>query len=106
MEKYGDDIQFSSKFGSNSLICFAKKHHEILTKDWYNQKLKNDSEEELRLLKAAGEIIRRHIKSKICLSEFYASSDKFFDNVNESIPYTLLFFVREIILKDKKGGHQ
>lgn len=26
---YGDNIIFSSKFGSNTIICFKKKHHEI-----------------------------------------------------------------------------
>ncbi|KAK4875434.1 hypothetical protein RN001_011856 [Aquatica leii] len=62
-----------------------------------------DEEEEYRILKAAGKILRRHIQKHVYDNNIYPASDKMFDNVNESIPKSFIFFLSEIILNDKRG---
>lgn len=99
---YGDNIVLSSKFGSNTLICFKKKHCDILSKKWYCKK-SNNIEEEFRILQAAGKIIRRHIRSHIYCNENYSASDKMFADIDEYIPKSLHFLLSEIILNDKKS---
>lgn len=99
---YADNIVFSSKFGSNTIICFKNKQHEILSDAWYNERSNDEGEEEYRILKAAGEIIRRHIRTQVYNNDNYQASDKMFTNINESIPDSLSFLLSEIILTDKK----
>lgn len=103
ISQYKDDIIFSSKFGANMIICFRKKHHEILSNAWYNQREENETDEEYRILKAAGEIIRRHIRTVVVRNDQYPPSDKMFEDINASIPPTLLFILSEIIMSDKKS---
>lgn len=102
---YTDNIVFSSKFGSNTIICFKNKQHDILSDAWYNERCNDEGEEEYRILKAAGEIIRRHIRTQVYNSENYQASDKMFTNINDSIPDSLSFLLSEIILTDKKKTH-
>ena len=52
---------FSSKFGSNTIICFKNQQYDILSDNWYSERSKDNEEGERRILKAAGEILRRHI---------------------------------------------
>lgn len=97
---YKDNIVFSSKFGFNTILCFKNKQHEILSDAWYSARSSNEEEEEI--LKAAGEIIRRHIWIQVYNNDFYEASDKMFENINNSIPETLSYLLSEIILTDKK----
>lgn len=102
---YADNIVFSSKFASYTIICFKNKQHEILSDACYNERCNNEVEEEYRVLKAAGEIIRRHIRTLVYNNDSYQGSDKMFTNINQSIPDSLNFLLSEIILTDKRKTH-
>ncbi|KAK0161696.1 hypothetical protein PV327_008115 [Microctonus hyperodae] len=101
MKYYGDNIVVSSKFGSNTIVCFKNKHYEILYDEW-NKQRSNDEEEEFRILKAAGEILQRHIRTQVDDNNIYPASDKMLVNVPESIPKSLNFFLSEMILNAKR----
>lgn len=104
IERYGrDNIVWSSKSGSPTIICFRSIEHEVLSKSWYESKLQNEKEERLRILKAAASIIRQDIRSQVCQNDYYPPSDNMFEHVNDFIPASLDFFTKEMILKDKKG---
>lgn len=62
---FHDHIIISSKFRSNTVICLKKNNHEILTNTWYNQSGFDKEENEYHILKAAGAIIRRHIRTSL-----------------------------------------
>lgn len=94
MVHYGDNIIFSYKFGSNTIICFTNKHYEILSDKRYKQKSK-DEEEEKFMLKAVGEILRRPICSQVYDNNIYTVGNKLFDNVQKSIPKFLKFFIQK-----------
>ena len=91
-ENYKDEIVISNKFGKSSIVCFKKKENEILTAKWYQERLQDDTQEEFRILKAAAEIIRRHIRGTPCDKEHYPASDQMFTNINDCIPEQLTFF--------------
>ncbi|GFY20941.1 uncharacterized protein TNCV_3989851 [Trichonephila clavipes] len=76
IDRSHDDSVISSKFGSNNIICYKKINHNILTENWYNQKHKSKEEEELHILKAASEIIKRDIRAQVYDNENYTPSDK------------------------------
>lgn len=85
MKVYESNIFISSKAGGHSIIRYANKRHIILTNDWYNERSQNVEEEEFRILQAAAEIIRRRIRTEVCLKESYPASYQMFCNINESI---------------------
>ena len=104
IERFHDDIIISTKFGSNTIICFKKINHDVLTENWYDQKYNSKEEQEFHILKAASEIIRRDIRAQVYDNENYTPSDKMLQDVDESIPKSLNFLLSEIILKDKKNN--
>ncbi|KAF2901801.1 hypothetical protein ILUMI_04384 [Ignelater luminosus] len=75
----------------------------VISKNWYNQRCNNKEEEEFRILKAASEIIRRHIRTQVYDNKNYPPSDKMLEDVDGSISKLLKFLLSEIILKDKKN---
>lgn len=97
---YGDNIILSSKFAYSTLICFKNKH--ILSQQLLSEKCNTIEEKEIRILQAAGKIIRREIRSEIYCNDYYAASDKMFADINECIPKSLSFLLSEIILTVKK----
>lgn len=68
----------------------------------YSQKCNNKKEEELRILKAASEIVRRDIRSQMYDNDNYSPSDKMLEQIDKLIPESLHFLLSEIILSDKK----
>ena len=65
-------------------------------------KKSNLVEERFRILETATAIIREDIRSIGVNTNFYLANSMF-DNINEDIQCSLLFFLKEIILKKKKG---
>jgi hypothetical protein len=64
----------------------------------------NDPEAERReVLVAAASILRQDTCTQICETKYYTPSTCLFDNLNEYIPESIIFFVDELILKNKKG---
>lgn len=68
------------------------------------QSFKNNNPEAERreVLVAAASILRQDACTQICETKYYTSSMCLFDNLNEYIPESLIFFVDELILKKKK----
>lgn len=84
------------------MICFRKQQYE-LNKVWYDSREKDQKEKLYRHLTAFGVILKSENRSFVCETEHYPSCTAMFYNVNESIPKTLLFLIKQIIMKDKKG---
>jgi len=58
----------------------------------------NDTEAERReVLVAAASILRQDACTQICETKYYTPSTCLFDNLNESIPESIIFFVDELI---------
>lgn len=73
-----------------------------MCESWYENKKSNVSEERLRVVEAAAAIIREDIRS--VLIDTYPPVNQMFDNINKNIPQSLLFFLKQIIIKNKKGN--
>lgn len=67
------------------------------------KKKDNPEAERRRILGTAAEILRQDVRTTICETDFYPSSTNLLDNINEYIPESLIFFVEELLLKNKKG---
>jgi len=67
--------------------------------------INNDPEAERReVLVAAVSILRQDACTQICETKYYTSSTCLLNNLNEYIPESIIFFVNELILKNKKGN--
>lgn len=81
IERFNDDIVISTKFRSNTIICFKKINHDVLTENWYSQRHNNKEEQEFHILKAASKIIRRDIRAQVYDNENYTPSDKMLEDI-------------------------
>lgn len=106
IERYGHELVVSSRAGKSTFFCFVQHHYTILENEWQNQRLKNESDEENRILQMAGKIIRKNIQSEEYSTELYPPSQQFFANVSDCIPKNLKFLLEEIIMTNKKGGQE
>ncbi|XP_014616400.1 PREDICTED: uncharacterized protein LOC106793738 [Polistes canadensis] len=100
-QKYLTNIIITKKVGAFTIISFRDAH--ILSKAWYENKNLNPQEERLRIVEAAAAIIREDIRSSIVETKSYPPPSKMLDDVNQEIPKTLLHFLEEVILKNRKG---
>ncbi|GFS56396.1 uncharacterized protein TNCV_4388651 [Trichonephila clavipes] len=67
--------------------------------------LTGDPEEErLRTTEAAAAIIREDIRSSVVETKSYPPPSKMLDDVNQGIPKSLLHFIQEVIMKNRKKG--
>lgn len=77
--KYGSRLIVSE--GSNRfdvpVLCFMDTGKEILRNAWYADKKNKESDERLRIVQKAVEIIRHDIQSKVCNHKEYPSTDDF-----------------------------
>lgn len=102
-ERYGDKIVITSKNTGFTLISFRETHLNILNQAWYNKKDSDPEAERRRIIGTSAEILRQDIRTEICETDFYPPSTSLFDDLNKSIPDSLMFFVEELLLKNKKG---
>lgn len=103
IEHYGKKIIITPKQGQLTIICFIESQFTSLSKTWYEKKKSNPSEERLRIVEAAAQIIREDICAVPIMTDSYPPVNQMFDNINENIPYSLLLFLKQIILKNKKS---
>lgn len=102
-QKYLTDIIVTKKVGAFTIISFRDAHTNILSKAWYDGKKLDTEAERLRIVEAAAAIIREDIRSSIVETKSYPPPSKMLDNYNEEIPKTLLHFLEEVIVKNRKG---
>lgn len=101
--KYGDRIIFVSKKGGSMIITFADAEYLILRQSWIDS-FKNEDEEKKKMLLSAAALIRNDIHLQEVNNNYYPPSNTFLNNVNISVPESLKFFIKEIILQNKKGN--
>ncbi|KAL4105063.1 hypothetical protein QTP88_020338 [Uroleucon formosanum] len=102
--RYGKDIIITTKHAKLTIICFLDTQKKMLCQSWYENKKSNVSEERLRVVEAAAAIIREDIRSVLINTDTYPPVNQMFDNINKNIPQSLLFFLKQIIIKNKKGN--
>ena len=101
---YKDKIIISSSWTYSTIVCLKKCEYNILSNAWYEQRKSNKDDEEYRLLDVAAEILLSDIQSQISDFEQYPVSDKMFDNIDQNVSPKLLYLLRKIILKNRKGN--
>lgn len=62
------------------------------------------NDERRRLLNTCADILRLDIHTKIYETDFYQPSTNLFNDLDENIPETLIFFVEKLLLKNNKGN--
>ncbi|KAL4112100.1 hypothetical protein QTP88_015948 [Uroleucon formosanum] len=102
--RYGKDIIITTKHAKLTIICFLDTQKKILCQSWYENKKSNVLEERLRVVEAAAAIIRVDIRSVLINTDTYPPVNQMFDNINKNIPQSLLFFLKQIIIRNKKGN--
>lgn len=101
-EKYSSNIIITTKHRSFTIITFRDTQAHILSQKWYENKIKNPEEERLRVVEAAAAIIREDIRTSIVETKSYPPPSKMLDDLNSEIPKTLLHFLKEVMMKNKK----
>lgn len=101
--KYGSCLITSE--GSNRfdvpVLCFLDTGKQILRDAWYEEKLNKESDERLRIVQKAAEIIRHDIQSKVCNDKEYPPTDDFFKDT-EDLPESLLTFLESLMMNKTK----
>lgn len=87
--------------GKPTIICFRNKAYNILEKGLHDNKESTDVEQRLRVVQAAGDIIREDIRSKYD-SSVCPEPEEQISNVQDGIPSTLSAFLDTVLLKGKK----
>lgn len=105
LKKYGGDIIIAFSKNKKLVVCFKNTGYKILNDAWYQQGLRNEQEERLRIVKTAAAIIVEDIRSQVYDTEHYPPPDKFLERNEELIPETLRTFIETVLLNKKRGGH-
>ena len=62
-EHYGNRIVLASTKKKISVVCFRTHGAKIINDRWYEEKMKDEEQEEIRVMIKAADIVRRHIES-------------------------------------------
>lgn len=65
INKFSDQVIFSSRMGGNTYACFSNHLYAIFTDAWYITRSNNIKEEEIKLIDSAAELIRRKIRNSM-----------------------------------------
>ncbi|GFW15272.1 SWIM-type domain-containing protein [Trichonephila clavipes] len=101
-QKYLTDIIITTKVKSFTIILFRDTQANILSKAWYDNKKRDPEEERLRIVEAAAAIIREDIRSFVVETKSYHPPSKMLIKENQEIPKSLLHFLQEVIMKNRK----
>lgn len=104
LDKYGNDVIISTGKNRQPVICFKNTGYNILTKQWYESQKKDEDEERLRIIRAAGDIIREDIRSKVYTIDTYPDPLNFLEDCADDIPQSLKCLLDVIIVKGKRGN--
>lgn len=100
LNKFDDRIIFST--GVNryqvKIVSFKDTGAKLLSNSWYEKHEKNSSDERMRIVKKAAEIIRQDIQTCVYDPNTYPPSDDFLKDAS-SVPETLKLFLEEVTLK-------
>lgn len=94
-EKYTDRIVITAKTPGPTIISFRDTHYNTVLTQMKQSFKNNDPEAERReVLGAAASILRQDACTQICETKYYTPSTCLFDNLNECIPDSIIFFCR------------
>lgn len=104
VEKYKDWI--TVKPGRNRfdvpIICFTDAGYKVFNDALYKQDIKrNDSDEQMRIVKKAAAIIQQDIRREIYNSRTYPSGDECLEDADSVTP-TLFMFLEKLMIKSTK----
>lgn len=72
----------------------------MFCQSWYENKKYNQSEEHPLVIEVAAAIIRDGIRFVLVNIDTYSPVNKMFDDINENILYSILLFLKQIIIKN------
>ena len=104
--KYGSRIIIREKPGKLTFICFIDNYQHILSQSWSDNKNLNETEERLKILKAAAAIIRNDIQPCVFDNTMYPPPSRMFENINIDIPDLLSYFLQQLKLVCTNISHK
>jgi AraC-like DNA-binding protein len=84
-EKFGDNLIVTSKSGLSDIVTLSPTSSKVL-REYHESKTQNEEEENIRIIQAAGRIIRDEIVRKNCSTESY-DIDDIFSSPEESLSF-------------------
>lgn len=91
-----EPMNFFTKLGCPTMLCFDDETYSNLRQSWKMEQ-KNAEDEKIRVIKEAAAIIRSEIICQISDIDFYPPSNSFLQDLNQSIPKSLVLFINEVI---------
>jgi hypothetical protein len=74
IEKFGDNLIVTSTTGLSDIVTLSPTSSKVL-REYHESKTQNEEEENIRIIKAAGQIIHDEIVRKKCSTESYDIGD-------------------------------
>lgn len=74
IEKFGDNLIVTSTSGLSDIVTLSPTSSKVL-REYHESKTQNEEEENIRIIQAAGRIIRDEIVRKKCSTESYDIGD-------------------------------
>lgn len=106
-ETYGDAMFVTSLPGVPNVLCFKGKAAKVLHKSWYQEQRRTDeTEERLRIVETAAEIVRQDICAEAYDTARYPTPAEVADGGQHSVPKTVQTFIEGVVCKGKKGNKE
>lgn len=106
INKYKQDILIIHHKGKPTFVCFRNTGYKILTESWYKSRATTEKDERLRVIRAAADIIREDIRSKVYETSVYPPPAELLYTVEDDIPESLQMFLDNVLLKGKKNREE
>lgn len=100
---YGDAICMTSKCGKWT-VCFRGTASRILNDNWYKDRLKNGTDERMRIVKAAAIIIKEDIYSLTCEYDNYPCLEEIASGGYNVIPDSLKCLLQSVMKSKGKNS--
>lgn len=95
-DKFEGRIFITPQPGKSSIVTLKDSADHILIDSWYHQKNDDQQSEQLRVVKAAADIIREDIRTKSYDKDSYPSPNNFLKNAKEDVPDSLNIFLKTL----------
>ena len=99
IQRYGDEISFTSNANKLDIVVFKWNIKNIINDAWYYERICNEEEESVRIIKTAAKLIQMQIRSMDTDMSNYPSTSKIGDVEynKEWLPPLLKIFMESLI---------
>ena len=105
--KYPGQIIFANQRGLKTIVCLKGTAAKVLNQAWYSeQRVADPLQERLRVVQAAGQIVREDIKAMVYDTSRYPTPDEIAAGGQDLVPETLQSFINTVACEGKKGDRE